>query len=370
MQQISIWEAESFYTKQHIIVVGAGFTGMWVALFLKQKYPNKRISIVDRGAIPEGASIRNAGLACFGSLTEILSDIKAIGIDKTSELLRWRFEGLRTIRQYFNDSAFDYYNYGGYELLNTDQPLDQLSIINKLLYNITSSSDTFKLKNEFIEPFGFAHVKHLIENSFEGGLHPGKLLALLQQKLMALDVNILFGTEIKSYEDVNNELELLTTDGRSLKADQVVFCTNAFSKSLLPHLPIVPARGQVLVTAPIPELKIKGVFHYDEGYYYFRNVNGCILLGGARNTSFETEYTLESITTLPIQQALENLLTTVILPNQTPSIAYRWAGIMAMGTEKTPIIKQLTDRTFCAVRLSGMGVALAPTIGKILSDMI
>jgi hypothetical protein len=33
---------------------------------------------------------------------------------------------------------------------------------------------------------------------------------------------------------------------------------------------------------------------------------------------------------------------------------------MAMGAEKTPIVKQLSERQFCAVRLSGMGVALAP----------
>jgi hypothetical protein len=33
--------------------------------------------------------------------------------------------------------------------------------------------------------------------------------------------------------------------------------------------------------------------------------------------------------------------------------------------EKTPIVKQLSERQFCAVRLSGMGVALAPVIGKI-----
>lgn len=370
MQQISIWEAESFYAPQDIIIVGAGFSGLWAAFHLKQKYPSKKITIVERGAMPEGASLRNAGFACFGCLTEILSDIETMGIANAMQTIQWRFEGLKTIRQHFNDSAINYYNTGGYELLQNDAPLEKINHINKLLYDITSATETFSINNELIEKFGFANTNHLIENKFEGSLHSGKLLSALMQKVIAMDVQLFFGTEIKSFEETNTGIKLQTQARQTFQSEQVIFCTNAYSKTLLPNLPIVPARGQVLVTEPIPNLKLKGIFHYDEGYYYFRNLNGCILLGGARNSSFETEYTLDAHTTLPIQQALENFLTQIILPGQKPAIAHRWAGIMAMGSEKTPIVKQLSQRSFCAVRLSGIGVALAPTIGKLLTEMI
>uniref|UniRef100_UPI00374DAD7D FAD-dependent oxidoreductase n=1 Tax=Niabella hibiscisoli TaxID=1825928 RepID=UPI00374DAD7D len=60
----------------------------------------------------------------------------------------------------------------------------------------------------------------------------------------------------------------------------------------------------------------------------------------------------------------------MVLPGQQPVIQQRWAGIMAMGPDKSPVLKQLTDRTFCSVRLSGMGVALAPMMGKMLAEMI
>jgi hypothetical protein len=43
---------------------------------------------------------------------------------------------------------------------------------------------------------------------------------------------------------------------------------------------------------------------------------------------------------------------------------------MAMGNEKTPIVKQLSERQFCAVRLSGMGVALAPKMGRVITTML
>ncbi|GAB3425759.1 NAD(P)/FAD-dependent oxidoreductase [Niabella aquatica] len=370
MQQISIWEAETFYAPQDIIIVGAGFTGLWTAFYLKQKYPSKKITIIERGPVPAGASGRNAGFACFGSFTEILSDIDTIGTDKALQLLNWRFEGLKTIRQHFNDSAIDYYNTGGYELLNKEASLEKLSAVNSLLYPVTSATETFILKNELIGQFGFANTRYLIENRFEGGLHPGKLLGALIQKLSGMDVQLMCGTELKSFEESSDDIKLQTTDKRTLHTQQLIFCTNAFSKSILPHIAVVPARGQVLLTAPVPDLKFKGVFHYDEGFYYFRNLNNRILLGGARNTAIATEYTLDAFTTLPIQQALEDFLSKFILPGQKPAIACRWAGIIAMGQEKTPILKQLTDRTFCAVRLGGMGVALAPAMGKLLAEMI
>jgi glycine/D-amino acid oxidase-like deaminating enzyme len=51
-------------------------------------------------------------------------------------------------------------------------------------------------------------------------------------------------------------------------------------------------------------------------------------------------------------------------------VEQRWAGIMAFGKEKMPIIRQLAPNLFCAVRMSGMGVALAPVVGKKVAKMM
>ena len=146
---------------------------------------------------------------------------------------------------------------------------------------------------------------------------------------------------------------------------QLLICTNAFAKQLLPAMDVEPARGQVLVTSPIPGLKFKGTFHYDEGFYYFRNLGDRVLLGGARNKAFEQEHTYELVTSDNIQQELENFLRAGdSVRENSYTIDYRWSGIMGVGTEKKPILEEISDNIFCAVRMSGMGVALAPEIGK------
>jgi len=141
---------------------------------------------------------------------------------------------------------------------------------------------------------------------------------------------------------------------------------------LLPELDIVPARGQVLVTSEITDLPWKGSFHSDEGFYYFRNIGKKVLLGGARNKAFEQEATTQMDITINIQEELERYLNEVVLPKQKGqyTIDYRWSGIMAMGSEKMPIIKEIEPNIFCAVRMSGMGVALAPIVGKSVAKLM
>jgi len=366
----SIWEAETFYRKRDITIIGSGFTGLWSAISIKEKYPEKSVLIIERNSVPTGASTRNAGFACFGSLTEIISDSEKMGWKKTLDLVKMRFEGLQKIQNYFTQDDIDFDLCGGYEILNDESALENLNEVNEKLAFITKTENTFRIANEKIGEFGLGKSEFLVENLCEGSLHSGKLLIKLVEKCHELKVEFLCATEVKSVSETENEVEIKIDENLILKSDKVIFCTNAFSSKFLKSEEIIPARGQIILTEPIENLKLKGTFHYDEGFYYFRNLGNRILLGGARNLDFETEKTTEFKTTEFLQNHLEQFLKEVILPNQDFKIAMRWSGIMAMGNEKTPIVKQFSERQFCAVRLSGMGVALAPKIGEMVCGLV
>ena len=102
---------------------------------------------------------------------------------------------------------------------------------------------------------------------------------------------------------------------------------------------------------------------------YFRNINDRILFGGGRHLDFKAEETTSLEQTETIQSALETLLKTTILPNTPFEIDHRWSGIMGVGTQKKPIVKQLKNNVFCGVRLGGMGIAIGSLIGKQLADL-
>jgi glycine/D-amino acid oxidase-like deaminating enzyme len=187
-----------------------------------------------------------------------------------------------------------------------------------------------------------------------------------------MGVQVFPGVEIKGFEKDGDNIIFTTNHPFSFTTRQLLICTNAFAKELLPEADIVPARGQVLLTSPLKNLPWNGTFHFDEGYYYFRNLGKRVLLGGARNKDFEGERTAQFGTTDKIQKDLEHFLRTVILPNCTEpyNIEHRWSGIMGMGSEKSPIVREVQPHIFCAVRMSGMGVALAPVIGQQIAKLL
>lgn len=374
--QTSIWEDEVFFKRQHVVIIGGGLNGLWAGWHLKQMSPSLEITIVERGDIPTGASTRNAGFACFGSAGELVADIAAMGAKKVWQLAEMRYKGLQLIRNTFAAEEIDFQLLGGYELFDhtqrerAEQIIELLPELNRNLAVFTGNNEVFSSRPEQTAHFGFNKISHLIYNPLEGQLHSGKLVAGLLKRVLGAGVRVLNGFETIRMEASSGSTTLFASNGRSIAGEKVLICNNAFAGELIPELDVIPARGQVLLTAPVENLPIKGCFHFDEGYYYFRNLGDRLLLGGARNSDFRGEETTEMETSAVIQSRLESFLQEVLLPGETPEITHRWAGIMGMGSEKTPIIREVSKGVFCCVRMSGMGVALAPVAAKKAAELL
>ena len=194
------------------------------------------------------------------------------------------------------------------------------------------------------------------------------MMAALMQKVTSLGIRILNNITVESFSEENGQV-LLKTDQFELKTPKLLITTNGFAFQL--GIPSVkPARAQVLITEPIEDLQLRGTFHLEEGFYYFRNIDNRILLGGGRNLDFEAEETIHLEQTQLIQDKLESLLQQVILPGKEVKIAHRWSGIMGVGGQKKPIVEQISKNVYCGVRLGGMGVAIGSLVGKELADIL
>ncbi len=374
---ISIWEKETFFTKQDIIIVGAGFAGLWAAFYLKKKKPHLKITILEKAAIPASASTRNAGFACFGSLTELIHDAGVMGAAQMVDLVALRYRGLKKIQKHFGALA-DFDRCGGFELFGNDDQqtardlLNHCAYLNALLRSVTGCKRTFQLADKKLERFGFANTSHLVQTNGEGYLHPGKLLCSMLQKVQSTGVQVIQGVAVASFEPAQGKIKVEAQDGLRFSASALLICSNAHARELLPDIAVTPARGQMLLTSPIKKLPFQGTFHSEEGYYYFRNLGNRVLLGGARNTNFSEEETTEPLTSASIQAALERYLKNTVLPNYKHpySIERRWAGIMGMGANKLPIVEQVQPGVFCLLGMGGIGVALAPELGKSAAAMM
>jgi len=374
MENFSYWEKKNFFSAD-VIVVGSGIVGLNAAIFLKNERPNLNVIVLERGFLPSGASTKNAGFACFGSISELIAQEELSGAVGLKNLIAKRWQGLLMLRKLLGDDNIAYQNYGGFELFKDNEQALAEECLNKIPYYNGLISEVVDHKNAYLETkneintFGFSNTSFLIKNQLEAQIDPGLMIKKLIAKAVSLGVVVLNNCEVKEIRQESNGVILETNHGL-FNAEKVLLSTNAFIKKLAPELQLTPGRGQVMVTKPIKNLKVKGTFHYDKGYYYFRNIDDRILLGGGRNLNFEAEETTEFGETHLVQNALQKLLNEVILPNTPFEIEHKWSGIMGFGPQLEPIIEQIRPNVFCAVRCNGMGIAIGSQTGKEAAEAI
>jgi len=368
---LSYWEKKTWLSNIDYTIIGSGIVGLNCALQLKKRFPKANIVILEKGLLPQGASTKNAGFACFGSLSEIISDLKTHSKEEVQVLVKKRLKGLQVLRKTLGDSIINYQELGGYELFSKNNYelynncLSNKESINQLLKPIFKA-DVFSFNTN---NFGFKQVQpQYCFNQFEGQIDTGKMMLSLLQLVLRHGVKIINNCFVTSFHEASNTVNV-ETNQFEFSTSKLFLATNGFSAQLI-NESVKPARAQVLITKPIANLNIKGTFQLDEGYYYFRNINNRILLGGGRNLDFKAEETTEMAQTERIQNKLETLLKTSILPDTFFEIDQRWSGIMGVGKKKNPIVKQLSNHVYCGVRLGGMGIAIGSLVGQELADLV
>jgi len=368
-EQLSFWEKETFMNHIDFLIVGSGIVGLSTSIYLKNKYPNKKVLVIERGYLPTGASSKNAGFACIGSPSELIDDLKNNSEKEVFSTVNKRWKGLQNLKSLLGSKQIGFKQLGSYELFENradyDECVSKIDFLNTKLTPITGFENTFITNNNIVPNSKFNGFKYAISHQAEGQIDTGLMISNLLKLAIEKGIKVLNGIEAKS---INKQS--LTTQYGTINFNKLFICTNGFAKQLLPNNDINPARAQVLITKPIIDLKFKGIYHFNAGYYYFRNVGNRVLFGGGRQLDIKGETTTELNQTELIKQNLETYLKDYILPDSDYEIDYYWSGIMGVGQTKSPIIKQIDEHIYCGVRLGGMGVAIGSLVGKELVEMV
>jgi gamma-glutamylputrescine oxidase len=369
---ISYWEREHFLSYD-LIIIGGGIVGLSTAIHYQEKNPSHSILILERGLFPSGASSKNAGFACFGSLTELLDDLLIGSKEEVVALVAKRYNGIQKLRHAYGDEAIGYKATRGFELLTQKEAnaVDQMDLVNEMLKPIFGQ-DVFSILDNFQKfPIG-KEVVHIVQNLFEGEINSGILLNTLWQKCQRLNIKILTGALVEEI-DVEKK-QVFVNDNFNGKinfnANKLAICTNAFTHKFFPDLDIKPGRGLVMLIHPTKKIQWEGTFHFDRGYVYFRNVEGKILIGGGRNIDYDGETTMDFGVNEEIKNYLLKFLEEKLLMRAEDYIIEMiWSGIMAFGENKKPIVYSPYEGVGMAVRLGGMGVAIGYGVAEELVSL-
>lgn len=367
---ISYWQKKDLDKKHQIVIVGAGIVGLTTAYFIKSANPHAKITILDRDHPNGGASIRNAGFACFGSPTELLDDIDRLGEPLTIETLKLRWEGLQLLQSIVHPQSMDYQQNGGYEIFNkSDKNMDlvgdNLEYLNAIVADVIKDNKVYQWQKR---AGGFDIANNWVFNRHEGQLDPYKMIRSLRRIVIEKGVDVYSQVSVENIDYTNRKLQL--NNGLNLEASHICLCTNAYTKELLQNAECRPVRNQVYVTESIPNLQLNGCYHLDQGYIYLRNIGNRILIGGARNILGTNEETNKFGNTEHAKKYLKEVLDRIFPEAKKYRFEHEWSGILGVGESKKAIVEEIYPQCYVGVRLGGMGVAIGSMIGKQLSRKI
>jgi len=273
-----------------LLIVGAGFTGLWTALLAKQEDPERSVILVDGGRIGDGASGRNGGFVS-SSLTHGFAN----GYDRWPEelptLLALGHENLDAIEKTIADLGIecDFIRSGEMYVCVTEHQL--LGLI-----------DSVELANSFGEEVEYLDVAatrervssptylgSVLDTKGAALLDPARLLWGLQSACIKAGVQIFENSPVLALEDSGNYM-VATARAGSVRARHVVLATNAYP-SLLRRVRnyVVPVYDYVLMTEPLTSEQRsligwegrEGLSDSGNQFHYYRTTaDGRILWGG------------------------------------------------------------------------------------------
>jgi len=356
------------------VVIGGGLTGVSTAYWLSRL--GVGVTLLDRSHLASGATGRNGGHVVFGPNQNFATSIKAIGLESSLELWDFTKTSVKHMGQLVEDHGIDC------DLHFT--PWVTLALT-------AAQAESLRTSYELMVPYGLATDfwqgeelrQALRSDRFIAGLveplhaqmWPAKLVFGISRVATEQGAVVCPHTSVQSVHRQGQHLTVATDRGE-IHTKAVVYATNGFTHHLLPELTsvVVPVRGQVLATEPLPRL-----WEFDwlanDGYEYaIQRQDGRIIFGGMRRQSPTHEVGIEDHDTLEpnVSKGLRQFLQEAFGLPQKIRIDYEWTGIMAYTPDENPLVGPLPNRPgeYIAAGYTGHGMSLGFWVGKALAERI
>lgn len=354
-----------------VLIVGAGITGVTLAYTLAEQ--NAQSILVDAGFVAGSASGRNAGFLLAAPAEPYAERITLWGRDGARAVLhigRRTHQRVRHIVQAHGIEC-DYQQTGSLRLTRTHEETEDLrGSLPELRH------DGFPMREIALTDALPAHAAGAFEAAFEvpedGQLHPVRFLHGVALEAVRKGARIHEHSALTAARWQGGLWET-TVNGRTVRARTLVLATNAFTPRLVPALGAIigPRRGQVIATAPLDvEVTSRPTYaHY--GYQYWRQTpDRRLVIGGWRDTDFDTEATDAEVITDSIQKSIEAGLAELV-PGGA-KIEHRWAGIMGFARDGRPLVGWLDAAHHLAIcgGFTGHGMGMAAACTQDLAELI
>lgn len=354
------------------VIVGGGIAGLSTAYWLLQKNPDLKISIVEKNQIGYGASGRNAGFITCGSTEHFIKLKDQFGLDKAVEIWKFSETNRKLLQEHIIQDQADNLDFRITGSCTVAANSERWAYYQEMIKTMRAQNiDVYAVNAADMDrDYGVTGFEGGVVYAGDGYIHPVKLLGEILKKI---NVHIHENSEVQSVSKISDKF-VIKTDKEELHAANVVITVNAYLPLINPKFAtlIVPGRGQILLTKPLPQF-VKGPCYLTKHLCYFRQLpTGELLIGGFRNLATETEKTHADQTTEIIQSALFDFVKNHFRFGPQAEIERQWAGIMGYSPDGQMLIGAVSDdpNLHYLAGCSGHGMGLSFNAAKTLVDGI
>ncbi len=273
-----------------LLVVGAGFTGLWAALLAKQADPGRDVVLVEGGRAADGATGRNGGFVS-ASLTHGFANGMERWPAEMPTLLRMGRDNLDAIEKAVGDLGIDCDFVRSGELDVAVEPYQVDSLREHAAEAAAMGQDVSFLTAEQVRARVDSPLYLGASYDADGValVDPARLAWGLRRACLEAGVRLFERTPIDSITSRDGQVLAASRRG-VIRADRVALATNAYPPLLrrLKHY-VVPVYDYVLVTEPLTDAQWsqlgwsgrEGVSDTGNQFHYYRTTqDGRILWGG------------------------------------------------------------------------------------------
>ena len=273
-----------------LVIVGAGFTGLWTALLAHDVDPDREIVVIERTRVADGGTGRNGGFVA-ASITHGFGNGLSRWPEELPALLALGQRNLEDIETFvkLNGIDCDFRRAGEIDVAVAEHQVAELR-------ETVATMQEFGLDVDLMEREEIqAHIKSptylaaLRDLRSVALVDPARLAWGLLANAQLRGIRVFEGTEASDLSDEHDRV-VITANGHRITAQRAVVATNAFP-SLIPAVRhrIVPVYDYVLMTEPLTEGQWNDLgWHDREGlsdtgnqfHYYRPTRDGRILWGG------------------------------------------------------------------------------------------
>ena len=369
--------------RAQVVVVGAGFTGLWTAIALTDRDPTLDVQVLEAATVGHGASGRNGGFV-EPSLTHGIANGLAHFPDEYDDLHRLGADNHRELLAFVDDHHID-----------CDLDRTGTLAVATAPWQVGELAETAVLHSRFdedVELLDADAVRAEVDSpTYLAGLHAPDGAAIVHPGRLAhglADVVRDRGVAVHERRPVTR----LTRDGTgvrvdtpsgSVRADQVVLATNAYSHRVLRSTArhYVPVYDHVLVTEPLDTEQLarigwkrrQGVSDSGNQFHYYRlTADDRILWGGYDAVyHFGNGVGPRHDHRRATYDRLARHFRATFPQLADVRFARWWGGAIATTTRFTMTFGEALDgRVVHALGYTGLGVAASRFAGRVLADRL